>query len=161
MKNTVALFVLIGAFSILSSCNTGNDDQPSLKFTQNDVTILHGGSQKAWRVISATRDRNPNSQISNYSTCHEDDTYTFKSDGKVEIAFGDIGCFWESPDSEQADLSYTYNAETGTLSLSNTRIEINGQESLLLSYTLSLEEISSDHLTFKSPSRTLILEVIN
>ena len=133
---------------VLFGCKDDDSVQSTLDFTQEQVLLMHGGSEKTWRVKQLFSEYS-RSRLSQLMPCHVDDTYTFKANtGDVLVTMGDESCFWDNPDQELSDVLYTYYEESGELFLDHARGEVKDAESSQIFYILKLREISETEMLF-------------
>lgn len=155
--------VLLG---IMTSCGSDDDEGPQLEFTEADLILMHGESEKSWSVKEVYADYSDNIRA-DLEACHQDDIYTFKANTReVAVALGDTSCFWAEPDSEGASVLYTYDPESGKLFLDHGRGEAKGAETLSLAYIMRLNEISETQMLFsngtkENPGSAILFEATN
>lgn len=163
-----AVKVILGIilFGFLTSCGSDDDEGPQLEFTEADLMLMHGGSEKSWSVKEVYADYSDNIR-DDLEACHQDDIYTFKANTReVAVTMGDTSCFWAEPDSEGAFVLYTYDPESGKLFLDHGRGEAKGAETLSLAYIMRLTEISETQMLFsngtkENPGRAILFEATN
>ncbi len=157
------LVLLLIALSLFTGCGADNDKAPLLDFTEADLLLMHGGSEKSWHVKEVYLDYG-DSKRSISEPCHQDDVYTFKANTReVTVTFGDTACYWAEPDSEAASVLYTYYPESGELFLDHGRGESKGAESASVFYIMKLREISEDRMLFfngteENPGSAILFE---
>lgn len=163
IQKPLKLTLIIMLFAFATSCGSDDDQGPALEFTEADLLLMHGGSEKSWHVKEVYQDYGDNER-STSEACHQDDVYTFKSDTReVEVTFGDTACYWTEPDSEAAGVLYTYYPEDGSLFLDHARAEGKGAETASVFYIMKLREISEDRMLFfngtpENPGRAILFE---
>lgn len=155
----------ITLMALISSCGS-DDDGPQLEFTEADLLLMHGGSEKSWQVKEVYLDYGDNER-SISEACHLDDIYTFKANTReVAVSFGETSCYWTDPDDEGANVLYTYYPDTGQLFLDHGRGEAKGAETAHTFYIMKLREISENQMLFfngtkESPGRAILFETMD
>lgn len=165
MQPSLKSLLFIGLTFTMFSCNSNKDDSPSLKFTTEQLNMLHGGTEKSWRIIGLYENYSANS-LSDFNECFRDDTYIFKSDtDQVEVALGSSYCYWSSPDEAVANVEYSYDELEGRVFLNQHRGERFGDAFTSRFFFLELEEMTASRLVFSDKRdgkylKTTILELV-
>ncbi|MCE7994971.1 MAG: hypothetical protein HEP71_23540 [Roseivirga sp.] len=161
MKLAIAIMLV----ALGTSCGS-DDDGPQLEFTEADLMLMHGGSEKNWHVKEVYLDYGDNER-SISEACHQDDIYTFKANTReVTVTFGETACYWTEPDDEGASVLYTYYPENGQFFLDHGRGEAKGAETASVFYIMKLREISEDRMLFfngteENPGSAILFEAMN
>ncbi|UAM98889.1 hypothetical protein K8354_03445 [Polaribacter litorisediminis] len=95
----LSLFLLIS----LLSCNSDDDsfDGGNIPlFTESDMPMIHGNSEKTWRITELINDYyNPSDPLEIEFSCLADDEYTFSSvTNQFSVNLGDDKCFGKNDD---------------------------------------------------------------
>ncbi len=163
MKLHYSFFALL---LLVFSCGTHDDEQPDLKFTPEELELIHGGSEKTWRVVQVFREYS-RSRLDQMKDCIMDDTYTFSANSpEVQLNLGEVSCFFDEPEEQVDALQLSFWEEEGRLFLDHGRAESDGGSSSAIVYVLQLHELSADRMFFANGpvgnfGRALILEAID
>jgi hypothetical protein len=165
MQPSLKSLFWIGLIFTTFSCNSNQDDSPSLKFTPEHLATFHGGAEKSWRIVGLYENYSANS-FSDFNECFTDDIYTFKSDtDQVAVALGSSYCYWSSPDEAVANVEYSYDEAEGRIFLNQQRGEGFGDAFASQFFFLELEEMTANRLVFTDKRdekylKTTILELM-
>lgn len=162
LKNSIALVLML---TLLSACDRGNDDEVinPFSFSEAEMLQIHNGDQKTWQ-ISEFYENFTNNIKSELEACLLDDTYTFLANQRETIvAFGDVSCYWESPEIEFGGAVYTYYPESGEAFLDFSIAEQGGSSSSVTLWVLKLIEITPNRMIFASglpekPQRAVVFQ---
>jgi hypothetical protein len=103
-KKIIRLCICLAVAFTFSSCDTSDDDYMGKTriplFDQSNLEIIHGGSQKSWKITEYINIyHNPKYSLEVETPCLTDDVYTFSKDKEeVEIVLGDSKCFGQNSD---------------------------------------------------------------
>ena len=104
LKGLIKLCFCVLLTSTIISCDTSDYDYMGKTriplFKEADLAIIHGGSQKSWKVVEYINVyHNPNYSLEVETECLKDDIYTFFSTNEdVQIDLGDNKCFGKNSD---------------------------------------------------------------
>lgn len=136
--------VLISCF--LASCSS--DDTPVNQFTAQDLSLIHGDSEKTWRITAFYTNYDQKS-LHPFNDCYVDDQYTFKADTEdVEAILGELGCYWDEPDEAVATVSYFFNQDNGHITLNHGRGEARDDDFASSFFFIQLQELSETRMLF-------------
>ena len=163
MKRYALLFAL--AFTLFG-CSKDEDTEPEFTVGPEQLNFIHNGSEKTWRVAQIFSEYS-RSRLDEMKPCIIDDTYTFFANSStVRMNMGEVSCFYEEPESQATELTFTHYPEEGTAYLDHGRHEAKDRQSSAILYILKLREVSENRLLFANGnegnwSRVLILEAVD
>lgn len=143
LKSLALLFI-----TTLLFVGCGSDDTPGNQFSLDDLSLVHGNSEKTWK-ITAFYSNYDQQILHDFNDCFVDDLYTFKSETEtLEVQLGPLGCYWNEPEVEDANITYSFNAEAGQILLQHGRGESNGDHFASNFFFIELQELSSTSMLF-------------
>lgn len=151
---------------IFSHCSSDDNENTIPTFSEADMSLIHGDSEKSWRITKIV-DKYANTSDELYITvdCVSDDIYTFSAtNDTVSITYGDNFCFAHldegifRADYEVFDARLMMSGTPQTIYLSFGRGYANEDNTAFASTFAyyALAELSEDKMVFyKSHSQTI------